>query len=59
LGDKSWCAIFDNSKIKSFAPGWQAKIPLRQGIERTLNWFMESPERRKINSELDLFLDSL
>jgi len=59
LGDKSWCAIFDNSKIKSFAPGWQAKIPFREGIVRTLNWFMENENRRKTNAELDKFLDSL
>jgi nucleoside-diphosphate-sugar epimerase len=59
LGDKTWCAIFDNSKIKKFAPGWQAKIPFKEGIKRTIDWFMENPERRKINTELDGFLDGL
>jgi nucleoside-diphosphate-sugar epimerase len=59
LGDKAWCAIFDNSKIKQFAPGWQAEIPFREGIKRTVNWFMEREERRKINMELDGFLDGL
>ena len=59
LGDKAWCAIFDNSKIKKFAPGWEAKIPFREGIKRTINWFMEKEERRKVNKELDNFLDHL
>jgi len=59
LGDKAWCAIFDNSKIKKFAPGWEAKIPFRDGIKRTLAWFMENPERMKVNSELDAFLESI
>jgi nucleoside-diphosphate-sugar epimerase len=59
LGDKAWCAIFDNSKIKKFASGWHAAIPFREGIKRTINWFMENPERRKVNNELDGFLDSL
>jgi nucleoside-diphosphate-sugar epimerase len=59
LGDKTWCAIFDNSKIKKFAPGWQAEIPFKEGIKRTIDWFMENPERRKINTELDGFLDGL
>jgi len=59
LGDKTWCAIFDNSKIKKFAPGWQAAIPFSEGITRTISWFMENPERRKINAELDGFLDAL
>ena len=31
LGDKSWCALFDNSKVKSFVPGWEARDPLRRG----------------------------
>jgi len=59
LGDKAWCAIFDNSKIKKFAAGWQAEIPFREGAKRTINWFMENSERRKVNKELDAFLDSL
>jgi len=59
LGDKAWCAVFDNSKIKKFVPGWEARIPFRVGIKRTLAWFMENQERRKVNKELDLFLDSL
>jgi nucleoside-diphosphate-sugar epimerase len=58
LGDKAWCAIFDNSKIKRFAPGWQATIPFREGIKRTINWFMENPERRKTSSSLNALLDS-
>ena len=32
LGDKTWSAIFDNSKIKAFVPGFQAVIPFREGI---------------------------
>jgi nucleoside-diphosphate-sugar epimerase len=58
LGDKAWCTIFDNSKIKKFAPGWQAEIPFREGIKQTIDWFMENKERQKINAELDAFLDS-
>jgi len=59
LGDKAWCAIFDNSKIKKFAPGWEARIPFRIGIQKTLAWFMEKPERMKVNNELDAFLESI
>jgi len=59
LGDKAWCAIFDNSKIKKFALGWQAAIPFRKGIKRTVAWFMENSERRKTNQILNTFLDSL
>jgi nucleoside-diphosphate-sugar epimerase len=59
LGDKSWCGIFDNSKIKRFVPGWQAKIPFRDGVRRSLAWFYEKEERRVVNPEFDAFLDKL
>jgi nucleoside-diphosphate-sugar epimerase len=45
LGDKTWSVIFDNSKIKRFVPGWQAKIPFAQGIQHTLEWFQADPSR--------------
>jgi nucleoside-diphosphate-sugar epimerase len=46
LGDKKWSAVFDNSKIKKFVPGFKAVIPFRDGIQRTLAWF-ETDERRQ------------
>lgn len=59
LGDKAWCALFDNSKIKSFAPGWEARIPFREGIRRTLSLFNANPDHRRIDPSLNAFLDGL
>jgi nucleoside-diphosphate-sugar epimerase len=60
LGDKSWSAIFDNSKIKAFVPGFQATIPFREGVRRTLAWFDADEQRRRVdaavNAEMDLIL---
>jgi nucleoside-diphosphate-sugar epimerase len=60
LGDKTWSAVFDNSKIKSFVPGFQATIPFRDGIRRTLAWFAADKKRQRIdeavNTEMDLIL---
>ena len=36
LGDKANSAIFDNTKIKRFVPGFVATIPFREGIKRTV-----------------------
>ena len=44
LGDKTWSVVFDNSKIKSFVPGFEATISLREGIRRTLSWFAADEE---------------
>jgi nucleoside-diphosphate-sugar epimerase len=60
LGDKTWSVVFDNSKIKSFVPGFQAVIPFREGIRRTLGWFAADEKRRwideKVNQEMDLLI---
>jgi nucleoside-diphosphate-sugar epimerase len=60
LGDKTWSVVFDNSKIKTFVPGFQSIIPFREGIRRTLEWFAADEKRRRIdaqvNQEMDLIL---
>lgn len=60
LGDKAWSVVFDNSKIKTFVPGFAATIPFREGIRRTLAWF-DADEKRKcvdesVNKEMDRIL---
>jgi nucleoside-diphosphate-sugar epimerase len=60
LGDKTWSVVFDNSKIKTFVPGFQATIPFRDGIRRTLAWFAADEKRQRIdeavNTEMDYIL---
>jgi nucleoside-diphosphate-sugar epimerase len=60
IGDKAWSVIFDNTKIKTFVPGFQAVIPFREGIRRTLDWFHDDPQRQRIddavNEEMDMIL---
>ena len=62
LGDKMWSAVFDNSKIKAFVPGFAAAIPFREGIRRTLGWFDEDKQRQRVdeavNEEMDHILSS-
>jgi nucleoside-diphosphate-sugar epimerase len=47
IGDKSWSVIFDNSKIKSYVPEYQAVIPFHQGIKRTIAQFEADAQRRQ------------
>ena len=60
LGDKTWSVVFDNSKIKAFVPGFQATIPFRDGIRRTLAWFAADEKRQHVDEavqkEMDLIL---
>jgi nucleoside-diphosphate-sugar epimerase len=59
LGDKAHSALFDNTKIKKAVPEYQATIPFREGIRRTLAWFEASADRMKPSGETDRLLDRL
>jgi len=59
LGDKSWCALFDNTKIKSFVPGWQAQIPFAEGIRRTVAWFDADPSRQAVDEKANARVDEI
>ena len=49
LGDKAVSAVFDNSKIKRFVPGFLARTRFSEGIRRTVAWFDADPARRQID----------
>jgi nucleoside-diphosphate-sugar epimerase len=59
LGDKSWSVVFDNTKIKEFVPGFQAVIPFREGIRRTVAWFDADPTRRRVDPSINAELDRI
>jgi nucleoside-diphosphate-sugar epimerase len=59
LGDKTWSVVFDNSKIKAFVPGFEATIPLREGIRRTLAWFAADEKRRRIDEAVNAEMDHI
>jgi len=59
LGDKSWSVVFDNSKIKEFVPGYQAVIPFREGIKRTVAWFEANASRQRIDEAVNAQLDKI
>jgi len=59
LGDKANSAIFDNSKIREFVPGYVATIPFREGIKNTIEWFDADPSRIRIDEEGNKLMDHI
>lgn len=59
FGDKTWSAVFDNSKIKSFVPEFQATIPFNVGIRRALDWFAADEKRRHIDENVNQDMDRI
>jgi nucleoside-diphosphate-sugar epimerase len=58
-GDKAVSVVFDNSKIKRFVPGYCAKLPFAQGIQRTIDWFDADPRRKVIDEGANAVWDKL
>ena len=59
LGDKAVSTIFDNSKIKRFVPGFEAKIPFKEGIKKTVQWFEADPSRMVIDEGNNSFIETV
>jgi nucleoside-diphosphate-sugar epimerase len=58
-GDKAVSVIFDNTKIKTFVPGFNATIPFNKGIKRTLDWFEANPDKKIVNEETNKKIDEI
>jgi nucleoside-diphosphate-sugar epimerase len=58
-GDKAASVVFDNSKIKRFVPGYSAKVPFTQGIQRTIAWFDADARRKEIDEDANASWDKL
>ncbi|MEL7434645.1 MAG: SDR family oxidoreductase [Chloroflexota bacterium] len=59
LGDKTWCAQFDNTKIKTLVPDYKATIPFYKGIEMALAWFDAHPEQKQVDEAAHTRVDKL
>ncbi|TBL70412.1 SDR family oxidoreductase [Paenibacillus thalictri] len=58
-GDKAVSGVFDNSKIKRFVPGFCATVPFERGMERTVRWFEEHPERQTVDGSWNALMDRI
>lgn len=59
LGDKAHSVVFDNSRVKSLVPGWQAVIPFSDGAREIVDWYLADPARQQVDGELDAAYDRL
>jgi nucleoside-diphosphate-sugar epimerase len=59
LGDKAHSLVFDNSKIKRFCPGWEAKIPFVRGARQIIAHYDASPSERTLDAALDAAMDGI
>lgn len=59
LGDKAHSVIFDNSKLKRFVPGFQARIPFEQGSREIVHFYRHNPTFEPVDPQVDALMDRL
>jgi nucleoside-diphosphate-sugar epimerase len=59
LGDKAHSMVFDNSKIKSLVPGWEAVVPFERGAREIADWYLSHPDHQVVDPGLDALMDKL
>lgn len=59
LGDKAHSVAFDNAKIRSIAPGWEATIPFAAGAREIVEWHDGDPARRAVDPDTDATIERL
>src|SRR6202167_223556 len=59
LGDKAHSMVFDNAKLRSVVPGWNAVIPFEQGVREIVDWYLADPARQVTDASLDAVMDKL
>jgi len=59
LGDKQYNAIFDNSKLKKFVPGFQATISFSKGLQDCIDYFTQDPSRCRENEDISGLIDRI
>lgn len=59
LADKAESVLFDNTKIKTFVPGFKATIPFSEGIKRTVKWLLEHPEHQNIDEGTETKIENV
>jgi nucleoside-diphosphate-sugar epimerase len=58
LGDKTHSVIFDNSKIKTFVPDFQAIIPFSEGVKEIAKWYQQ-PEYQVVDERFSSLIDQI
>jgi nucleoside-diphosphate-sugar epimerase len=59
LGDKANSVVFDNSKLKKAVPGLNMNIRFEEGVKRTLDNVLKTPELQIEDPEFDQWCDKV
>jgi nucleoside-diphosphate-sugar epimerase len=58
-GDRSHPALFDSSKVREVAVGWEPRVPFAEGARQIVAWHDADASRRVVDPEVDALYDRL
>jgi nucleoside-diphosphate-sugar epimerase len=59
LGDKTYSAIFDCSKLKRLVPEFRTTVSFQEGTREAAAWLLADPERQSVDPALDAVIERL
>ena len=59
LGDQAQTAVFDNSKLRRFVPGFRFLMPYRDGVRRTILYMDAHPECQETDEDWNAWVDEV
>jgi nucleoside-diphosphate-sugar epimerase len=59
IGDKANSVVFDNAKIKRFAPDFKTRMPFYKGVKLTIDNVLAHPELQKEDPDFDKWCDEI
>ena len=58
-GDMIENGVFDIKKLQDFVPGYRTRVPLREGLKRSVQWYYDHPEEMVVSEENNLRTDAI
>jgi nucleoside-diphosphate-sugar epimerase len=59
LGDKTYSALFDCSKLRRLVPEFRTTVSFHEGMAESAAWFMALPSRQRVDPALDASIDAV
>jgi len=57
MGDKTWSAIFDNSKIQTLSEEYSSKVGYEDVVDQVIEHYEKHPKKQKISDEFEDLYD--
>lgn len=58
-GDMIENGVFDIKKLQDFVPGYRTRVPLREGLARSVKWYYDHPDQMTISAENNQLTDDI